>query len=103
MSSTLTDEFNWKQILLDYQGSKLSMKDFCQVKGLRYHQFYHYKRKLAGKKTPEASYTKVKVVDRSPAKEPPRIIIYFNEVSLALKGDQDLDLIAKICHKLGQE
>ena len=97
-----TPELNWKQIILDHQSSGLSMKDFCHAKGLRYHQFYHFKRKLSGKQAPRSSFAKVKVVDRSPTKEPPRVVIYFNELSLALEGDQDLDLIAKLCHKLGQ-
>lgn len=102
MSSTQSTEINWKQIILDHQTSGLSMKEFCHSKGLRYHQFYHFKRKLSGKKNQSSSFARVKVVDRSPAKEPPRVVIYYNDLSVALEGDQDLDLIARLCHKLGQ-
>jgi hypothetical protein len=93
-------ELNWKQIILDHQNSGLSIKEYCQSKGLRYHQFYHYKRKFSGNK--KSSFTKVKVVDRPPLKEPTRIVIYYNDLSLAVEGDQDLDLIARLCLRLGQ-
>lgn len=102
MSSTQSTELNWKQIILDHQNSGLSMKVFCQTKGLRYHQFYHFKRKLSEKKTQGSSFSKVRVVDRSPVKVPPRIVIYYKDLSVALEGDQDLDLITRLCHKLGQ-
>jgi hypothetical protein len=102
MYSTQSHELKWNQIILDYQTSGLSMKEFCHSKGLRYHQFHHLKRKLSGKKTPRSLFDGAKVLDRSPAKDPPRVVIYYNDLSLALEGDQDLDLIARLCHKLGQ-
>ena len=95
-------ELNWKQIVLDHQTSGLSMKEFCQIKGLRYHQFYHYKRKFSGNKIKKSSFTKVKVVDRPQVKKPSRIVIYYNDLSLAVEGDQDLDLITRLCLRLGQ-
>lgn len=104
MSLTPTAELNWKQIILEHQASGLSMKEYCQAKGLRYHQFYHFKRKLSGKKSsPKSSFSRVKVVASvKTKKEEPRIVIYYNDLSLALEGEQDLVLIAKICHQLGK-
>jgi hypothetical protein len=104
MSSSSVTEPNWNQIILDHQTSGLSIKEFCQIKGLRYHQFYHFKRKLSGKKSSvKSSFAKVKVVTSTTTKkEEPRVVIYYNDLSVALEGDQDLDLIVRICHKLGQ-
>lgn len=102
MNLSPAPELNWKQIILDYHSSGLSMKNFCRVNALRYHQFYHYKRKLSGKKNQKSSFVKVKVASPAPVKEEPRVVIYYNDLSLVLEGEQDLDLIAKLCHKLGQ-
>jgi hypothetical protein len=104
MSSSPATELNWKQIIQDHLDSGLSIKEFCQVKGLGYHQFYHFKRKLSGKKSSsKSSFTKVKVVASTTIKkEEPRVIIYYNDLSLALEGEQDLVLIAKLCHQLGR-
>lgn len=92
----------WKNHISEQQKSKIPIAEYCRKNELQIHQFYYYRNLLFPAKKKTSTLIEVKPKQTEPG-EFQRIVIYLNDVSVALEGNHDVDFLVDFCLKLDQQ
>ena len=91
----------WKQRILDYQESGLTMKAWCTVKNIPFHQMKYWIRKLSLSKRKRQTTSWVTVTPTpDPSPENPTLIVHIGGVTIDIRPGFDPSLLSQVVRVL---